>query len=82
MVLPLQAGVLSVGRQKKFWSISLSTALRFGTCVTTLFSLSEGGWVCPYLVRAVNGLGSAPSQEKRSKVVAGSSPVLVVSNLD
>ena len=32
--------------------------------------------------RAVNGLGSAPSQEKRSIVVAGSSPMLVVGNLD
>ena len=28
--------------------------------------------------RAVNGLGSAPSQENRSKVVAGNSPMLVV----
>ena len=33
-------------------------------------------------LRAANGLGSAPSQEKRSKVVAGSSPVLAVGNLD
>ena len=31
---------------------------------------------------ATNGLGSAPSQRKRSKVVASSSLVLVVSNLD
>ena len=32
--------------------------------------------------RAAYGLGLSSSQEKRSKVVAGSSPVLVVSNLD
>ena len=32
--------------------------------------------------RAINGLGSAPSQEKRSKIVAGNSPVLIVGNLD
>ena len=32
--------------------------------------------------RAVNGLSSAPSQEKKSKVVAGSSLVLVVGNQD
>ena len=32
--------------------------------------------------RANNGLGSASSQEKRSKAVVGSSPVLVVGNLD
>ena len=32
--------------------------------------------------RAFNGLGSAPSPEKRSKIVAGCSPVLVVGNLD
>ena len=33
-------------------------------------------------LRLANGLGSAPSQEKRSKVVAGTSLVLVVGNLD
>ena len=32
--------------------------------------------------RAANGLGLAPSQEKGSKVVEGSSPVLAVGNLD
>ena len=32
--------------------------------------------------RVVNGLGSTPSQEKRSKVVTNSSHVLVVGNLD
>ena len=32
--------------------------------------------------RAVNELGSAPSQEKRSKIVAGCSLVLVMGNLD
>ena len=32
--------------------------------------------------RAINGLGSALSQEKRSKVVASSSLVLVVGNLN
>ena len=32
--------------------------------------------------RIANGLGSAPSQEKRSKVVTSTSLMLVVGNLD
>ena len=52
MVSPLPAGVLSVGKRKKFWSIFLSTALRFGACGLPCFLYQKAdGFVPTWLKR-------------------------------